>query len=419
MGQVVFVPAIQDIPGVGTVGKISVPVTGSSSPNDVNLITPSTGVVTQSSAVPTIKVGDNGNSSSSARVGNTGAWLQAVDNSWSLSSPDATLNEEITASADVPNYTLEAGAIISEHVVVKPTVVRLSGEFSNREKKEQRGASTLAKLIQARENSSVIIVTTRHLKMQRMVISDIRAVHKAPWLGVLQMTITLQQVGLTGTNNTSAVGRVRPSRLLVYGEKNYATLQESLQQSTNKLADAIAEMIKIGGSVTPLDESQRQDVLKAAMSATKREDIQRIIDLNKTIKSPFDSYTSKGGLVGNLQVNKIVSAVQTGIKAYKTAINTVKKVQQTVKEVKAKVNQALNTVKNGLQFVQDTCAIFGKQVNLTGNINLAQSVLNQSGNVIAKFVTPTKLNYKDMFRSINGIRHLVGGINGNVIPSIK
>jgi len=102
--------------------------------------------------------------------------------------------EAYELSADATQYPVESGAIISDHIILRPIKITISFEVSNWEGGKPSYAMDLIEALWARRIPVELMTNFR--KIPNMVLTNFSGSNSVPQWGVLSGRATFQQIGL-------------------------------------------------------------------------------------------------------------------------------------------------------------------------------------------------------------------------------
>ena len=139
--------------------------------------------------------------------------IKEVDNpvTWIADIPITVIKQEgYNYSSDATQYPIESGAIISDHVILRPLRIDISFEISNMDFNEAGYALDLFEELWMLRVPLELI--TYHKKIPNMVLVNFQASNTVPEWGKVAGRATFQQVGLcSSTTITGAQREVKPT----------------------------------------------------------------------------------------------------------------------------------------------------------------------------------------------------------------
>ena len=148
--------------------------------------------------------------------------------------------EEHTHQADVTDFSLEDGAIISDHAILKPATVSIKIELSNTALRDMYFSSFDAFIEKLRSRERFELITT-HRTYSNMVMTSFTPLQQAPFKRTFTATLTFKQVNtvyLTVKGGKNKTGGKTPS-----ADK---TVNKGAQAANQNKKDLFAEVVDAG-----------------------------------------------------------------------------------------------------------------------------------------------------------------------------
>ena len=275
-------------------------------------------------------------------------FIQATGSKYIIEA-DVKLEEQHQYSYSLPSFTLESGAVISEHVVAQPVVVTCKVEFSNRELGYMNGVQWLTWFLNAGRSAMLFRVITQHSVYARMCIRSVTGIHRAPNKGVLGLTLEMQQVGRA--DNSSLSGKTKE-------------MQEAYDEDMHVWGKEMDSYLALR-----FQEKQRQDVWEAQNVPFNQ--MQLDYANNRTVLLSLDAKKLADSVINNPDPSAFLQ------KEVPATINTNTWSQKALNAISSKaketaVHATQSVVNTGIQkfnryLAQSTSELLYKILPITGN----------------------------------------------------
>lgn len=134
-------------------------------------------------------------------------------------------------SSQPTQIALESGAIVSDHVIIQPPVLTVTLTMTNVADGVSVGRDAFATFYSAMQNRTLFDLITEHTYYKNLIIKNFSPVHRAPFKGAYQATLTMQVINFV---ELQSIGR-SPAKLAKSVKKTASSAVESGKAAAKEL----------------------------------------------------------------------------------------------------------------------------------------------------------------------------------------